>query len=656
MISINNLTISFTGKDLFKNISFVINPKDRIGLTGKNGAGKSTLLKIISKETEPDKGGVSMPSETTIGYLPQQIVYPEGKNVIEETLTAFSQVNSLKEEIEKLNSQLLEREDYHSGEYLKIIDKLHIAQEKFTMLGGDTSQADTEKVLKGLGFLQSDFTRSVETFSGGWRMRIELAKILLKRPDVFLLDEPTNHLDIESIQWLEDFLKDYHGAVVLISHDRTFLDSITKRTIEISAGKIYDYKAAYSEYEILRVERREQQFSAFTNQQKMIKDTKDFINRFRYQATKAVQVQSRIKQLAKVERIEIDEEDFSNLSFRFPPAPRSGTLVVETKNLTQRYGENLPTVLENLYLTIERGEKIAFVGKNGQGKSTLVKLIIGELEYEGSLKVGHNVKIGYYAQNQDEHLDENKTVFETLDDVAVGDVRTKIRDILGQFLFGGEDIDKKVFVLSGGERARLALAKLMLEPYNLLILDEPTNHLDMRSKDILKQALMNYDGTLAVVSHDRHFLQDLVGKIYEFADKTIKQHSGDIQLFLQKKQLDKLGNIAKKNILKAKPEKQKSVAKSPANSKEIYQRRKIADKNIRRIQKKVEQAEKEIEDLENKIQEAEKRLASGEEIKDGTFYDEFEANKKTLIVKMTDWEIYNQQVEELGAEKEKIRS
>lgn len=650
MISINNLTISFSGEDLFKDISFVVNPRDRIGLAGKNGAGKSTLLKIVCKEMEPDKGSISMPSDTTLGYLPQQIVYPEGKTVIEETLTAFSAVNSLKEKIEKTNNEILSREDYESDSYMKLIEELHTAQEKFSLLGGETSQADTEKVLKGLGFVQEDFSRKVEEFSGGWRMRIELAKILLKRPNVFLLDEPTNHLDIESIQWLEDFLTDYPGAIVLISHDRTFLDSITKRTIEISAGKIYDYKAAYSEYEILRVERRRQQLASFQNQQKMIQDTEKFIERFRYKATKSVQVQSRIKQLDKVERIEIDEEDFSNLSFRFPPAPRSGTLVVDTENLTVRYSKDAPTVLENLFFTIERGDKVAFVGKNGKGKSTLVKLIIGELAYEGILKTGQNVKIGYYAQNQEEKLDVNKTVFQTLDDIAVGDVRTKIRDILGQFLFSGEDIDKKVAVLSGGEKARLALAKLMLEPYNFLILDEPTNHLDMKSKDILKQALINYDGTMVVVSHDRNFLENLVQKIYEFDNKTIKQHSGDIVHFLQKRKLEQLKNIEKKD-----PKEKVTVEnKKPVDNKEIYLQRKEMDKEIRKFSKQVEQIENEIEILESGIQATEKLLASGKQLDNPELYTGFENDKKTLIKKMTEWEDLQHEVAELENRKSLI--
>jgi len=650
MISINNICVSFSGIPLFSDISFVINPRDRIGLTGKNGAGKSTLLKIIYHEQEADSGTISYPPDIKIGYLPQQMVYPEGKTVFDEAMTAFEETKILKQRIEQLTNALSERTDYESEAYLKIIHNLTLAQDQYQMSGGESAPAETEKVLKGLGFANKDFTRSVETFSGGWRMRIELAKILLRRPNVFLLDEPTNHLDIESIQWLEDFLIDYPGAVLMISHDRTFLDNITKRTLEISAGKIYDYKAAFSEYEILRKERREQQTAAYENQQKMIQETEKFIERFRYQATKAVQVQSRIKQLAKVDRIEIDEEDFSNLSFRFPPAPRSGTIVFEAVNLTKRYDKD--PILEDIFLTVERGEKVAFIGKNGEGKTTLVRVLKGELQYEGEVKIGHNVKIGYYAQNQNEHLDESKTVFQTLDDIARGDVRTKVRDILGQFLFGGEDIDKKVAVLSGGERARLALAKLMLEPYNLLILDEPTNHLDMRSKDILKQALINYDGTLILVSHDRNFLQDLAEKLYEFGNRKIKQHSGDIQLFLQKKKLENLKDIEQKK-------QEKSIRKNESetqtgDSKDIYLRRKEIDKLIRKVQKQLEQTETDIDRLESFIKKSEQTLASGIEIKDHAFYTEFENAKTELARKMVEWEQFSTEITDLESEKDLI--
>jgi ATP-binding cassette subfamily F protein 3 len=650
MISINNICVSFSGIPLFSDISFVINPRDRIGLTGKNGAGKSTLLKIIYGEQEADSGTVSFPNDMKMGYLPQQMIYPEGKTVFNEAMTAFEESENLKKQIEKLNLELSERTDYESATYLKIIHRLTEAQDRYQLTGGASAPAETEKILKGLGFENKDFDRTVETFSGGWRMRIELAKILLRRPNVFLLDEPTNHLDIESIQWLEDFLKDYPGAVLMISHDRTFLDNITKRTLEISAGKIYDYKAAFSEYEILRKERREQQTAAYENQQKMIQDTEKFIERFRYQATKAVQVQSRVKQLDKVVRLEIDEEDFSNLNFRFPPAPRSGTIVFEAANLTKRYDKE--PILEDIFLTVERGEKVAFIGKNGEGKTTLVRVVKGELPFEGELKIGHNVKIGYYAQNQNEYLDEKKTVFQTLDDIAKGDVRTKVRDILGQFLFSGEDIDKKVAVLSGGERARLALAKLMLEPYNLLILDEPTNHLDMRSKDILKQALMKYDGTLVLVSHDRSFLQDLAEKLYEFANRKIKQHSGDIQLFLQKKKLENLKDIEQKK-------QEKSFNKSEnenqtGDSKDIYLRRKEIDKQIRKVQKQLEQTESDIDRLESFIKKSEHTLACGIEIKDQKFYDEFDNAKSELAEKMKEWEKLSVEITDLEIEKNKF--
>ncbi len=648
MISVNNISIAFSGNPLLKDISFVINKKARIGLAGKNGAGKSTLLKIIKGILESDKGEISMPSDTTMGYLPQQMLFPDGKTVMEETLTSFEEVMKLKKEIDFINIELSEREDYESEDYNKLIEKLAHCEEKYNISGGPTAQADTEKTLKGLGFLQTDFDRDVGEFSGGWRMRIELAKILLQSPDLLLLDEPTNHLDIESIQWLEDFLKDYSGAIFMISHDRAFLDSITKRTIEIANGKIYDYKAPYSKFEVLRKERIIQQKAAYDNQQKMILETEKFIERFRYKSTKAVQVQSRVKQLEKIERIEIDETDFSDLSFKFPDAPRSGDLVVDTENLTKRYTDE--PIIEDIWLTIERGEKIALVGKNGEGKTTLVRVVTGELEYEGTLKLGHNINIGYYAQNQEKTLDDNKTVFETIDDIAVGDIRTKVRDILGNFLFSGEDITKKVEVLSGGERSRLALAKLMLEPYNFLILDEPTNHLDMRSKDVLKQALMQYNGTLVLVSHDRDFLQGLVGKIYEFGNKKIRQHGGDINLFLEKKKLENLKDIERKKQVKI----SNSQFEKPEDNKELYLKRKEFDKKIRKVKNAINSAEKRIEELETFIEKSEKRLATGEEIHDEAFYSEFESSKKELEQLMENWEKFNEEISLLEEEKESL--
>jgi len=649
MISLNNISVAFNGIPLLKDISFVINKKARIGLTGKNGAGKSTLLKIIVGIQEKDAGNISIPTGTTLGYLPQQMKYPEGNTVLNEALTAFKDTLSIKENIEKLNLQLAERTDYESDEYLSIIEKINVLNDRFNIAGGYNFEAETEKTLKGLGFMQSDFTRNVEELSGGWRMRIELAKILLQKPNLLLLDEPTNHLDIESIQWLEQFLISYEGALVMISHDRAFLDNITKRTIEIAKGQIFDYKASYTNYEILRKERIIQQTAAFENQQKMIQETERFIERFRSKATKAVQVQSRIKQLEKIERIEIDITDVSNLGFKFPEAPRSGDLVVDIEGMSKSYGTN--EVLKDIWLTVDRGKKIAFVGKNGEGKTTLVRIIKGELEHSGIVKLGHNVKIGYFAQTQDKELDNSKTVFETLDDIAVGDIRTRIRDILGSFLFSGEDIDKKVAVLSGGERARLALAKLMLTPYNLLILDEPTNHLDMHSKDVLKNALKKFNGTILLVSHDRYFLDGLVDEIYEFANKKIKKHAGDIKLFMQKKKLENLKSIEKKKILKV----AENSSSKPSSNKDAYLKRKEAEKEIRKISKEVEKTEKRIDELELFIENYERELSSGKEIKDDNFYKEFDKAKKELDKKMYEWELLTEQVTELIKEKEEIK-
>ncbi len=650
MISINNVSVVFGGVALFENISFAVKPKDRIGLTGKNGAGKSTLLKIICGIQSCDSGTISVPKGKTIGYLPQTMKYPEGKTVQEETLTAFGEILKIEKELQKLTAQLAQRTDYESPEYLKIIEHINLLQDKFSDSGGYTLEAECEKILKGLGFTPEDFSRDVTEFSGGWRMRIELAKILLQKPDLLLLDEPTNHLDIESIEWVEELFSGYGGAIILISHDRLFLDNITHRTIEIANKKIYDYKAPYSKYVAMREERMEQQKAAFENQQKQIADTQKFIEKFRSKATKAVQVQSKIKQLEKMERIEIDETDVSRLRFSFPEAPRSGDIVVETESLSKSYGEH--KVLEDIWLSIERGQKIALVGKNGQGKTTFVRIIKGELEYQGKLKIGHKVKIGYFAQNQEKVLNENKTVFEILDDTAVGDVRTKIRDILGSFLFGEEDIDKKVSVLSGGERSRLALAKLMLEPYNLLILDEPTNHLDMHSKDILKQALKEYNGTLLLVSHDRYFLQDLTDEIYEFKDKKIKKHAGDIRFFLEKKRREEKIKQSESQNNKTGIERKDKTSK---NGQEHYQKRKELERQIRALSKKLAQNEADIEKLEEEIEQAEKIFSSQTPVEqDESYFQSYEDTKKELSVQMQEWEELSLKIQELSEEKERL--
>jgi ATP-binding cassette subfamily F protein 3 len=636
MISINNLSVNFGGFDLFKNISFLINRRDRIGLVGKNGAGKTTILKIIYGIDEPGKGSIAKSKDVSLGYLPQQMKYASGCTVKEETDKAFSELNEIEKRIVNINKKITERTDYESNEYIELIDQLTHYNERLELIGANNREALIEQTLKGLGFESKDFDRPTTEFSGGWRMRIELAKILLQRPDVILLDEPTNHLDIESIQWLEDFLKNYHGAVVMVSHDRTFLDNITKRTIEISLGKIYDYKAPYTKYLNLRQERLIQQKAAFENQQKMIQDTEKFIERFRYKATKAVQVQSRIKQLEKLERIEIDETDHSSVHFRFPPAPRSGTIAVETEMLTKRFGDL--TVFKDIDLIIERGEKIAFIGRNGEGKTTLSRIIVDELDYTGKLKIGHNVHIGYYAQNQDELLDKNKTVLETLEDIAVGDVYKNLRSILGSFLFSGETVDKKVQVLSGGERSRLALAKLLLEPFNLLVLDEPTNHLDIKSKEILKKALIHYDGTLIVVSHDRDFLDGLTDRLYEFRNKKIKEYRGNIFHFLEKRKLSTLKDIERKNT-----EKTSVRTKNLTNNKLTYLENKEFERNKRRIVNKIKKVEEIINNLEQKIAEADDLLSKGIAVDKQNFYNKYEEQKTQLEIEMQNWE--NLQIE-----------
>ena len=579
MISLDNLSISYGGWTLFDGISFMINPKDRIGLVGKNGAGKTTLLRVITGEQQPTEGAVTINGECSIGYLPQQMRVADTTTLIAETAKAFDEVLKIEADIERLTTEIGSRTDYESAEYEELIHQLNLANDRYHILGGDTRDADIERTLLGLGFKRTDFERPTREFSGGWRMRIELAKLLLKRPSIFLLDEPTNHLDIESIQWLEEYLKNYNGAVLLISHDRAFLDNVTTRTIEISLGKAYDYKVPYSKYVVLRAERREQQMAAYENQQRLIEKTEEFIEKFRYKPTKSNQVQSRVKQLEKLERIEVDEEDLSRLNIKFPPAPRSGQIVADVKEVGKAFGEK--RIFAGAEFTIERGQKIALVGRNGEGKTTFARMLIGELEAtEGSIKLGANVNIGYYAQNQDDLMDGEFTVFDTLDRVAVGDVRTRLRDILGAFLFRGEDIEKKVKVLSGGERSRLAMARLMLEPYNLLVLDEPTNHMDMRSKDILKDALQKYDGTVVVVSHDREFLDGLVDRIYEFRDGGVREYLGDIWYFLEKRKVESLQDIERHDKGSA------TVAKgveAPSAGKMTYEQKKEQEKLLRKL-------------------------------------------------------------------------
>ncbi|MEN9444212.1 MAG: hypothetical protein RIS47_1102, partial [Bacteroidota bacterium] len=603
MISLDNVSVYFGGTPLFNKVSFLVDKKDKIGLVGKNGAGKSTMLKIIIGTQAPSEGTLSLKSEISLGYLPQTMQVFDTVSVREEARKAFEHVLQLKRLTEEINVQLSTREDYESAEYLKLIDKLTVANDHFQNLGGNTIEADIEKVLLGLGFSRELIDAPTSTFSGGWRMRIELAKILLRRPDALLLDEPTNHLDIESIQWLEQELINFQGGMVLISHDKRFLDRVTNRTVEISLGRIYDYRASYSEYKVLRAERVEQQMSAFKNQQKQIEDTEKFIERFRYKATKSVQVQSRIKQLDKIDRIEIEEEDKSAVHFKFAPAPRSGNVVVKTVGVSKSFGAK--HVLSGIDFELERTDKVAFVGKNGEGKTTFSKIIIGEHTYEGELKLGHNVTIGYYAQDQDRLLDGERTVLETLDDIATGDIRRQVRDILGAFLFRGEDVEKKVKVLSGGERSRLALAKLLLQPYNLLVLDEPTNHLDIPSKEVLKQALLNYDGAMVVVSHDRDFLDGLTDSIYEFSEKSIKLYYGGLSGFLEKKALANMNEFEKKRA----DDKVLREAKQLTDNKVKFEQRKEVDKRIRKVEQDISRVEAEIGKIEAQIDDANVKMA-----------------------------------------------
>ena len=643
MISVEKLTIDFTGTPLFEEVSFLVNPKEKIALVGKNGAGKSTMLKVFAGLQQSSGGRVSMPKDFKIGYLPQHLLVQDDKTVMDEAKSAFGDVLDTQKRVDYLTRQLAERTDFESQEYSELIERLSIENERLTLMGADNMMSEIERTLLGLGFLRTDFARPTSEFSGGWRMRIELAKILLSRPDLLLLDEPTNHLDIESIRWLEQFLASSSSSLLLVSHDRAFLDAVTSRTIEISLGQIYDYKVPYTKYVELRKERREQQLRAYENQQKMIADTEDFIERFRYKATKAVQVQSRIKALERLERIEVDLEDNSSLRLKFPPAPHSGVLPVDIEHLTKAYGDHV--VLDNIDLQIHRGEKVAFVGKNGEGKSTMVKCIMQEIEHSGTMKLGHGVKIGYFAQNQASLLDENLTVFDTIDYVAVGDIRTKIRDILGAFMFGGEASDKKVKVLSGGERSRLAMIKLLLEPVNLLILDEPTNHLDMRSKDVLKEAIQAFDGTVILVSHDRDFLDGLVTKVYEFGGGKVKMHLGGIEEYLRATELvqELKSDISGLSDLSCKLEK---IEKSEGRIN--YEMRKAVSKKIRKIERDIENAEKDIEKAEIRIAEIEAKFAEG--VTDESLLKEYEQTKHTLDNKMYEWELLSEEVEVLRAE------
>ena len=649
MISLDNLTVSYGGWTLFDNISFLINPKDRIGLVGKNGAGKTPLLRIITGEQQPTSGAVTLNGDCTIGYLPQTMRVADTTTLVEETAKAFGEVLRLEAEIDALTREIAERTDYESAAYEQLLHRLNDAQDHYHILGGETRDADIEKTLLGLGFKRSDFGRATSEFSGGWRMRIELAKLLLRRPSIFLLDEPTNHLDIESIQWLEEYLRGYNGAVLLISHDRAFLDNVTNRTVELSLGKIYDYKVSYSKYVVLRAERRAQQLAAYENQQRMIEKTEEFIEKFRYKPTKSNQVQSRIKQLERLERLEVEEEDLATLNIKFPPAPRSGQIVAEIRDAGMSFGEK--HVFSGANFTIGKGDRIALVGRNGEGKTTLARMLVGQLTpTEGSVRLGANVNIGYYAQNQDDLMDGEFTVYDTLDRVAVGDIRTRLRDILGAFLFRGEDIDKKVKVLSGGERARLAMARMMLEPRNLLVLDEPTNHMDMRSKDILKNAIMKYDGTVVVVSHDREFLDGMVEKVYEFRDGGVKEYLGGIYYFLEKRKIESLREIERRDpspkgvaakgaagndsgagsaagrgaagtkaAAKSGPVKSAAAeepAKAVSAGKASYEQRKEQEKLLRKLRRNVETIEAELADIEKRIAEYDARFAAA------TAYDE----------------------------------
>lgn len=670
MISLDNLTVSYGGWTLFDNISFLINPKDRIGLVGRNGAGKTTLLRLIVGQQQPTSGAVTINGECTIGYLPQQMKVADTTTLAEETAKAFDEVLRLEAEIGRITHEIAERTDYESAAYEQLLHRLTEAQDRYHILGGETRDADIEKTLLGLGFRREDFGRATSEFSGGWRMRIELAKLLLRRPSIFLLDEPTNHLDIESIQWLEEYLRNYNGAVLLISHDRAFLDNVTTRTVELSLGRIYDYKVPYSKYVVLRAERRAQQMAAYENQQRMIEKTEEFIEKFRYKPTKSNQVQSRIKQLEKIDRIEVEEEDSAALNIKFPPAPRSGQIVAEIRGAGMSFGAK--HVFSGADFVIGKGDKIALVGRNGEGKTTLAKMIVGLLApTEGSIRIGANVNIGYYAQNQEDLMNGERTVYETLDRVAVGDVRTRLRDILGAFLFRGEEIDKKVKVLSGGERSRLALASLMLEPHNLLVLDEPTNHMDMRSKDILKNAIRKYDGTVVVVSHDREFLDGIVQKVYEFRDGGVREYLGGIYYFLEKRKIESLREVERKSAPAAKggrtasgaareavqgsapaagAGRESGVASAGGPASEAtagrlsYEQKKEQEKLVRKLRKAVEAIEAGLAETERRIAEYDAKFAAA------TAYDEadykaYNESKSSYDRQMHEWEMASYELE-----------
>lgn len=641
MISIQNLSVEFNSTALFSGVNFVINKRDKIALVGKNGAGKSTMLKIIAGLQEPTGGVVAAQKNITIGYLPQQMILTDERSVVEEVRTVFGKLDEMKASLARMNTELAERTDYESESYAELIDRISNLSDLVQMEESENGEAELEKTLLGLGFVRSDFDRNTSEFSGGWRMRIELAKLLLMRPDVLLLDEPTNHLDIESIQWLETFLKQKANVVVLVSHDRAFIDNVTNRTLEISCGKVYDYQVNYSKYVVLHQERIEQQMRAYENQQKQIQQTERFIERFRYKATKSVQVQSRIKQLEKIEEIEVDEVDNSRLNLKFPPAPRSGDYPVICEGVAKKYGDH--TVFSNVDLTIKRGEKVAFVGKNGEGKSTLVKCIMNEIPYDGNLKIGHNVKIGYFAQNQASLLDGEITVFDTIDQVAVGDIRTKIRDILGAFMFGGEASDKKVKVLSGGEKTRLAMIRLLLEPVNLLILDEPTNHLDMKTKDVLKQAIADFDGTVIVVSHDRDFLDGLVEKVYEFGGGKVREHLGGIYDFLQHKQMESLRELEKS--VPSKTDNDQIQEPAVSSGKQSYAEKKEFEKQIRKAERLVKDAEAKVSQLEAELKVVEDKLAAG--ATDNDLFERHGEVSKSLDAAMSEWEDATMELENL---------